>query len=54
LTIEDTVVTTRDGRVGRILLNRPKALNALDLSIDPSVCGPFWRRGVKIPMSMPW
>jgi enoyl-CoA hydratase/carnithine racemase len=31
MTVEDTVVTTRDGRVGRILLNRPKALNALDL-----------------------
>jgi enoyl-CoA hydratase len=28
---EQTVVTTRDGRVGRILLNRPNALNALDL-----------------------
>jgi enoyl-CoA hydratase len=31
MTSEDTVVTSRDGRVGRILLNRPKALNALDL-----------------------
>jgi enoyl-CoA hydratase len=31
MTAEATVVTTRDGRVGRILLNRPKALNALDL-----------------------
>jgi enoyl-CoA hydratase len=30
---EDTVVTSRDGRVGRILLNRPRALNALDLSM---------------------
>jgi enoyl-CoA hydratase len=30
---EDTVVTRRDGRIGRILLNRPKALNALDLSM---------------------
>jgi len=30
MTSEDTVVTRRDGRVGRILLNRPKALNALD------------------------
>jgi enoyl-CoA hydratase/carnithine racemase len=28
---EDTIVTNRDGRVGRILLNRPRALNALDL-----------------------
>jgi enoyl-CoA hydratase len=28
---EDTVVARRDGRVGRILLNRPKALNAIDL-----------------------
>jgi enoyl-CoA hydratase len=33
MTTEDTVVTSRDGRVGRILLNRPKALNALDLSM---------------------
>jgi len=31
MTTEDTVVTRRDGRVGRILLNRPRALNALDL-----------------------
>jgi enoyl-CoA hydratase len=31
MTTEDTVVTSRDGRVGRILLNRPRALNALDL-----------------------
>ncbi len=28
---EDTVIASRDGRVGRILLNRPRALNALDL-----------------------
>jgi enoyl-CoA hydratase len=28
---EDTVVTRRDGRIGRILLNRPTALNAIDL-----------------------
>ncbi len=33
MTAEDTVVTSRDGRVGRILLNRPKALNALTLSM---------------------
>ena len=31
MTFEDAVITSRDGRVGRILLNRPKALNALDL-----------------------
>jgi enoyl-CoA hydratase/carnithine racemase len=31
MTAEDTVVTSRQGRVGRILLNRPRALNALDL-----------------------
>ena len=31
MTTEDTVVTSREGRVGRILLNRPRALNALDL-----------------------
>lgn len=33
MTTEDTVITRRDGRVGRILLNRPKALNALDLEM---------------------
>jgi enoyl-CoA hydratase len=31
MTSEATVVTSRNGRVGRILLNRPRALNALDL-----------------------
>jgi enoyl-CoA hydratase/carnithine racemase len=33
MTTEDTVVTSRDGRIGRILLNRPRALNALDLNM---------------------
>jgi enoyl-CoA hydratase len=33
MSVEDKVVTSRDGRVGRILLNRPRALNALDLSM---------------------
>jgi enoyl-CoA hydratase/carnithine racemase len=33
MTAEDTVITRRDGRVGRILLNRPRALNALDLNM---------------------
>jgi enoyl-CoA hydratase len=28
---EDTVIVRRDGRIGRLLLNRPKALNAIDL-----------------------
>jgi enoyl-CoA hydratase len=28
---EDSVTASRDGRIGRLLLNRPKALNALDL-----------------------
>ena len=31
MTTEQTVITSRDGRVGRILLNRPRALNALTL-----------------------
>ena len=31
MTIEETTVIRRDGRVGRILLNRPKVLNALEL-----------------------
>jgi enoyl-CoA hydratase len=30
---EDTVLARREGRIGRILLNRPKALNAIDLSM---------------------
>lgn len=30
---EETVIARRDGRVGRILLNRPQALNAIDLSM---------------------
>ncbi len=33
MTTEPTVVTSRDGRIGRILLNRPRALNALDLAM---------------------
>jgi enoyl-CoA hydratase len=33
MTTDATVVSRRDGRIGRILLNRPKALNALDLSM---------------------
>ena len=31
MTTEDSLIVGRDGRAGRILLNRPKALNALDL-----------------------
>jgi enoyl-CoA hydratase len=33
MTAEDTLVTSRDGRIGRILLNRPRALNALNLEM---------------------
>jgi enoyl-CoA hydratase len=33
MTADDTVIACRDGRVGRILLNRPKALNALDMAM---------------------
>ncbi len=33
MTNEATVIARRDGRVGRLLLNRPKALNALDLAM---------------------
>jgi enoyl-CoA hydratase len=33
MTADDTVIARRDGRVGRILLNRPKALNALDMGM---------------------
>ena len=30
---EQTVIARHDGRVGRIVLNRPQALNALDLAM---------------------
>ena len=30
---EPSVVATRKGRIGHLLLNRPKALNALDLDM---------------------
>lgn len=33
MTTEPTIVIRRDGRVGRILMNRPKALNALTLDM---------------------
>ena len=33
MTTEDTLLTSRDGRVGRIVLNRPRALNALNLDM---------------------
>ena len=39
MTAEETVITSRDGRVGRILLNRPRALNALDLSMLRACAG---------------
>jgi enoyl-CoA hydratase/carnithine racemase len=32
-TATDSVIATRQGRIGHILLNRPKALNALDLAM---------------------
>jgi enoyl-CoA hydratase len=33
MTEDDTMIARRDGRVGRILINRPKALNALTLDM---------------------
>jgi enoyl-CoA hydratase len=33
MSTEPTLITRRDGRIGRILLNRPRALNALDLDM---------------------
>lgn len=33
MSTEPSLITRRDGRVGRIVLNRPKALNALDLDM---------------------
>ena len=32
---EETVIVRREGRVGRLVLNRPQALNAIDL---PMIC----------------
>ena len=42
---DDTVIARRDGRAGRILLNRPKALNALDLPMIRAVAAALaaWR-----------
>ena len=48
-----SVIARRDGRVGRILLNRPKALNALDLRHDPRADAACWRNGATIRTSMP-
>ncbi|MSP31188.1 MAG: enoyl-CoA hydratase/isomerase family protein [Acetobacteraceae bacterium] len=31
MTTEDSLITSRNGRAGRILMNRPKSLNAIDL-----------------------
>ncbi len=33
MSTEDSIIARRDGRTGRILLNRPQALNALDLDM---------------------
>jgi enoyl-CoA hydratase len=40
-----SVIATRDGRIGRITLNRPKALNALDLPMINSIAAALaaWR-----------
>ena len=39
---EPSVLTRHDGRVGRITLNRPKALNALDLPMIRAITGALW------------
>jgi enoyl-CoA hydratase/carnithine racemase len=41
----DTVVATREGRIGRLTLNRPKALNALDLPMIEALAAALdaWR-----------
>ncbi len=33
MTTEDSLIVSREGRVGRLMLNRPKALNALELDM---------------------
>jgi enoyl-CoA hydratase len=42
---EPSVLTRHDGRVGRILLNRPKTLNALDLHMIRAITSALqtWR-----------
>jgi enoyl-CoA hydratase/carnithine racemase len=42
---DDTVIARRDGRAGRLLLNRPKALNALDLPMIRAIAAALdaWR-----------
>ncbi|MDA8250273.1 MAG: enoyl-CoA hydratase/isomerase family protein, partial [Rhodospirillales bacterium] len=42
---DDAVIATRVGRIGRLLLNRPKALNALDLPMIRALCAALagWR-----------
>jgi len=42
---EATVIATHDGRIGRLLLNRPKALNALDLPMIAAIAAALsdWR-----------
>jgi enoyl-CoA hydratase/carnithine racemase len=45
MTTEQTVIVSHDGRIGRILLNRPKALNALDLGMIRAISAALyaWR-----------
>lgn len=45
LTPDATVLARRDGRAGRLLLNRPKALNALDLGMIRTIAASLtaWR-----------
>lgn len=45
MTTEPNVIISRDGRVGRILLNRPRALNALDLPMIHGIAAALedWR-----------
>jgi enoyl-CoA hydratase len=39
---ERTILTRRDGRVGHILMNRPKALNALDAGMIHDIAAALW------------
>ncbi|MDE2582905.1 MAG: enoyl-CoA hydratase/isomerase family protein [Rhodospirillales bacterium] len=51
---EDSVIARRDGRAGRVLINRPKALNALDLPMIRAIAAALeaWRDDPQVHLVM--